>query len=178
MGSTANKFIVMNLKKSAPPTAILLVCMGNICRSPLAEAVLRYHFLAAGLGASIQLDSAGTLGAHAGSPPDKRAQQVAADHGYDLSKLRARRVVAEDFQRFDLIMAMDADNLHNLQQMRADWAITASCAELDLFLRHAGVDGLLGAQEVPDPYYGPLAGFERVLHMCETAARSLVQRYA
>lgn len=160
------------------PEAILLVCMGNICRSPLAEAVLRYHFLAAGFGTSIRLDSAGTLGAHAGSPPDKRAQQVAASHGYDLSKLRARRVLAEDFQRFDLILAMDADNLRDLQQMRADRSAAAGRAELDLFLCHAGVEGTVGSHEVPDPYYGPLAGFERVLQMCETAARNLVQRYA
>ncbi|HMV00787.1 MAG TPA: low molecular weight protein-tyrosine-phosphatase [Rhodocyclaceae bacterium] len=149
------------------PLNILIVCMGNICRSPMAEEVVRVAFARAGLGGSIRVDSAGTLGSHAGEQPDDRAIQTAAARGYDLSRLRARRVTSEDFSRFDLILAMDADNLATLKRR----CPPEHQAKLALFLDQARSD----CAEVPDPYYGNLAGFQRVLELCELGAAGLVR---
>jgi len=153
--------------------SILLVCMGNICRSPLAEGVLRAQAEAAGLAEVFEFDSAGTLGAHAGEAPDSRAQLVAARRGYDISRQRARRVVVEDFRRFDLVLAMDRSNLAVLERM----CPTPYLPKLKLFMEVAQRVGE-GDDEVPDPYYGGEAGFERVLDMCEKAARAIVASYA
>lgn len=141
--------------------------MGNICRSPMAEGVVRTLIERAGLIGRVELDSAGTHDWHAGAPPDRRAQNAAARRGYDLSGLRARRVAASDFARFDHILAMDRDNLALLRE---------ACPEehrrkLGLFLDHAEN---FDEEEVPDPYYGGIDGFERVLDMVEDAARGLI----
>lgn len=131
--------------------AILLVCMGNICRSPLAEGALRAEAAARGL--ALRVDSAGTGGWHAGHAPDRRAVAVAARHGVDISGLRARKVTRDDFDRFDMVIALDRDNLADLARLRPDGARAA----LSLFLDH--VPGRAG-QSVADPYYGDDAGFD------------------
>lgn len=146
---------------------VLFVCTGNICRSPTAEAVARSLACEAGLGDRIEIDSAGTHGYHTGEMPDPRAIQAAARRGYDLSALRARRVDIADFQRFDLVLAMDAGHLE---------AMLRGCPEvyrpkLQMFMRYARHHDL---DEVPDPYYGGDAGFEAVLDYCEDAAQGLI----
>ncbi len=139
---------------------VLMVCMGNICRSPTAEGVVRQRLAAAGLDGQVDVDSAGTGGWHAGQPPDARAQRHALLRGYDLSRQRARRVVEEDFERFDLILAMDEENLADLRRIQP----AGSRAELRLF----------AAGEVPDPYHGSAQGFENVLDLIERASDSLM----
>ncbi|WP_310126701.1 low molecular weight protein-tyrosine-phosphatase [Pseudomonas oryzihabitans] len=148
---------------------ILFVCMGNICRSPTAEGILRHKLEAAGLAEAVELDSAGTGDWHRGKAPDSRAIQAAASRGYDISGLRARQVTVADFQRFDLILAMDHDNLAWLEPLRP-----AEGAAPELFLARQG----LAVDEVPDPYYGGAAGFERVLDLLESACDSLVAEVA
>jgi protein-tyrosine phosphatase len=145
---------------------VLMICMGNICRSPTAEGVLRRKLADAGLARLVEVDSAGTHGYHAGNPPDPRAQRHAAKRGYDLSKLRARRVREEDFERFDFVLAMDDDNLSELESLRRP----DSPAELGLLMDHSGGKG----RTVPDPYYGDAAGFERVLDDVEAACDGLL----
>ena len=143
--------------------------MGNICRSPTAEGVLRDRAAALGEWLDIQIDSAGTHGYHAGSPPDPRAVSAAARRGIDISGQRARAVELADFQQFDLILAMDEDNLRALEAMRpAD-----SRANLQLFL---GFCSNAETQSVPDPYYGGSAGFERVLDIIEDASQNLLDK--
>jgi protein-tyrosine phosphatase len=144
---------------------VLMVCLGNICRSPTAEAVLRTKLEAAGLGAQVSVDSAGTGSWHIGSPPDPRSQRHAAKRGYDLSALRGRQVAEADFHRFDLILAMDADNLADLQRLAPDGGHRA---ELRLFAH----------VEVPDPYTGGAAGFEQVLDLVETTSDNWVKNLA
>jgi protein-tyrosine phosphatase len=139
---------------------VLMVCLGNICRSPTAEAVLRHRLVAAGLSDRVDVDSAGTGGWHAGDPPDARAQRHALLRGYDLARLRARRVAESDFERFDLLLAMDEDNLAELQRLKP----VGSRAEVRLF----------AAVEVPDPYAGAAQGFENVLDQIELASDALV----
>lgn len=158
----------MSKAANAPRYRILFVCMGNICRSPMADAVTSGLARREGLGPLLETDSAGTHGHfHAGETPDPRARRVAARRGYDLSRMRARPVVVADFARFDFILAMDAENLANLQRMCPE----GSRARLGLFLDYAPE---LGVNEVPDPYYGAESGFERVLDLCERAARGLL----
>ncbi|MCI1193772.1 low molecular weight phosphotyrosine protein phosphatase [Calidifontimicrobium sp. SYSU G02091] len=150
-----------------PTTRVLMVCMGNICRSPTAEAVLRTQAALRGLARRVEVDSAGTHGWHAGEPPDPRAQAHGARRGYDLAPLRARRVQATDFGRFDLILAMDRDNLAHLLELRPPGA-GARVELLMRFARRHAVD------EVPDPYYGAADGFERVLDLVEDACEGLL----
>lgn len=145
---------------------VLFVCMGNICRSPTAEAVFRKCVQDAQLDDRISIDSAGTGDWHVGKRPDQRSCLAAAKRGYDLSALRARQVVEDDFRRFDLILAMDHDNLERLQALRP----SDSRGELDLFLRRYQ----LGEDVVPDPYYGGDEGFERVLELVEKASAALL----
>lgn len=145
---------------------ILFVCLGNICRSPTAEGVFRQRLLDAGLAERVVVDSAGTGGWHVGKAPDTRTQLAARRRGVDLSALRGRQVAAEDFQRFDLILAMDESNLAHLLGMRAGNA----GAEVDLFLRRFG----LSPAEVPDPYYGGADGFDQVLDLIEQGADALL----
>lgn len=142
--------------------------MGNICRSPLAEGVLTRQVVDAGLQHQITVDSAGTHAHHAGEAPDPRGITVAAKRGYtDLKQQRSRLVKPEDFEKFDLIVAMDRDNLAHLKrQCSAEHA-----HKLHLLLEFAPQ---LGLDEVPDPYYGNLAGFERVLDLCEAGVSGLL----
>ena len=154
---------------------VLLVCMGNICRSPTAEGVLRAKLARAGLAGDVEVDSAGTVGSHVGEAPDARAIAHAAARGYDLSSLRARQVQPADFDRFDWLLAMDQDNLAWLQR-RAPPGAAERCALMLSFVGTAagGGDGLA----VPDPYYGSPAGFEQVLDLLEDASDRLVVRLA
>ncbi len=151
--------------------SILFVCLGNICRSPTAEGVFRARAARAGLAAHLAIDSAGTGDWHVGHPPDHRAIAAAATRGYDLAELRARQVAAEDFHRFDWILAMDRANLRDLSAMRP----RSFAGHLGLFL---DVAPSLGLREVPDPYYGGSEGFERVLDLIETASDALIERIA
>lgn len=146
---------------------ILMVCMGNICRSPLAEGVVRRLADRAGMNARIEVDSAGTLAYHAGEQPDPRAKKVAASRGYDLSGMRARRVAEDDFSHFDLVLAMDKQNLAALERVCPEEYLH----KLGLFMDYAEDTGL---DEIPDPYYGGPDGFEHVLDMCEAAAQGLI----
>jgi protein-tyrosine phosphatase len=147
--------------------AVLMVCMGNICRSPTAEGVLRHLVGEAGLQDHIHIDSAGTHGYHVGAPPDERSTHHARLRGYDLSELRARQVKAADFARFDLILAMDHDNLALLQE---------DCpAEHRSKLRRLMEFAPAGlGDEVADPYYGGKQGFETVLDHVEAACQGLI----
>lgn len=145
---------------------VLFVCLGNICRSPTAEGVLRHKLAAAGLQELVSVDSAGTSDWHVGKPVDSRTRLAAQRRGYDLSALRGRQVSAADFAGFELIFAMDQNNLQHLQGLQP----AAGTAQLDLFLRRYG----LSAEEVPDPYYSGEEGFELVLDLLEQACDGLV----
>jgi len=147
---------------------VLFVCTGNICRSPTAEAIFRKLAADAGMAVAVTADSAGTHGYHVGEPPDPRAQEAAAKRGYDLSALRARRFEQADFQRFDLILAMDRDHYSILSNM----ARHSAGHKLKLMMSYAR---RFADEEVPDPYYGGSQGFERVLDMLEDAARGLLE---
>lgn len=162
------ELLVLSKTAMPPRYRILFVCMGNICRSPLAAAVTRGLAQREGLGALVETDSAGTHGHyHAGEAPDPRARKVGAKRGYDLSKMRARPVVVADFERFDRVLAMDQQNMANLLRLCPE----ESRAKLGMFLDYVPEFGL---SEVPDPYYGAESGFERVLELCELAARGLL----
>jgi len=142
--------------------------MGNICRSPTAEGVLRHRVAELDEVLDIRIDSAGTHGYHAGSPPDPRAVSAAARRGIDIAGQRARAVELADFHRFDLMLAMDEDNLRVLEAMRPE----NSRADLQLFL---GFCSNVETRSVPDPYYGGSAGFERVLDIIEDASQQLLE---
>lgn len=142
--------------------------MGNICRSPTAEAVFRAYVAKAGLEQNILIDSAGTHDYHIGESPDRRAQHAALRRGYDMSMLRGRQAGAGDFERFDYVLAMDHDNLTILQRLRP----CNTKSHLGLFLEFAQH---ARAREVPDPYYGGAEGFERVLDMIEDASEGLLK---
>ena len=148
---------------------ILLVCMGNICRSPTAEGVLRQRLIDAGMAHRVIVDSAGTHGYHVGEPPDRRAREAAAARGYDLSRLIGRQVSVQDFHDFDLILAMDWANLTHLERM----CPPQHQRKLRLFLSYSR---RYPNHEVPDPYYGGRDGFEQVLDMVEDAADGLIDR--
>lgn len=145
---------------------VLFVCLGNICRSPTAEGVFRHQVQQAGLEAQIDIDSAGTGDWHLGKAPDVRACQAAKARGYHLDALRARQVQLEDFQRFDLILAMDEQNLADLRALQPK----GSRAEVDLLLRRCG----LAQTAVPDPYYGGAEHFDQVLDLLEQASTVLL----
>ena len=147
--------------------SVLFVCLGNICRSPTADGVFKALVEERGLTDQIAVDSAGTAAYHIGNPPDSRSADAAQKRGYDLSPLRARQVIATDFEQFDYILAMDNENLANLQAMRPNNAT----AYLGLFLDFATVS----EDEVPDPYYGGDQGFEHVLDLVESASIGLLQ---
>ena len=148
---------------------VLFVCLGNICRSPTAEGVLRDLAAREFPGVPLYVDSAGTADYHVGEPPDRRTVAAARRRGYDLANLRARRISRTDFENFDYILAMDRANLAELEQL-GEGVIGG---RLGLFLEFAPeVDG----EEVPDPYYGGVEDFERVLDLCESGARGLLRR--
>ena len=139
---------------------VLFVCMGNICRSPTAEGVMRKLLRDEGLDGEIELDSAGTGGWHAGAPPDTRATEAARRRGIALEG-QARRVTRSDFNTFDLIVAMDRENLRELRTI----APPHTREKIRL---------LIGDRDVPDPYYGGDRGFEEVLDLVEEACRALL----
>lgn len=149
-----------------PELNVLMVCLGNICRSPTAEAVLRTKLARAGLGDRIAVASAGTHGERGGAP-DARAVAAGAKRGYDLSNIRSRRVAPADFDRHDWVLAMDRDNLVNLEKL----CPSPLQERLGLLLRHAPA---LGLHDVPDPYYGGPAGFDHVLDLIEPACDGLI----
>src|SRR5262245_45009952 len=145
---------------------ILLVCLGNICRSPTAEGVVRAIAAREFPAVSVQVDSAGTANFHTGQPPDRRTVAAARRRGYERAALRARQVSPQDFENFDYVLAMDRANLAELEDLKRD----TSRARLGLFLEYAPE---CGSVEVPDPYYGGQEGFEQVLDLCEAGARGL-----
>ncbi|MCZ2441896.1 MAG: low molecular weight phosphotyrosine protein phosphatase [Burkholderiales bacterium] len=154
---------------AAPTLRVLMVCSGNICRSPTAEGVLRARLDALGLGARIEVGSAGTQDLHAGEAPDPRAIAAARSRGYDLSALRARRVVGGDFMRFDRMLAMDEGHRRWLERM----APPEARARVELLMNHA--QRYRDQPVVPDPYYGSGRDFERMLDLVEDACEGLVR---
>ena len=150
--------------------SVLLVCMGNICRSPTAEVVLRKLIRINGLGNLVEVDSAGTHGYHVGEAPDARTQRAALVRGYNLSQLRARKVARQDIDYFNLILAMDKSNLDNLRRM----ASPEQRERLGLFMDYAKN---FDDDEVPDPYYGLGHGFDLVLDMVEDASCGLIDHF-
>lgn len=148
------------MKTPIDQIGVLFVCTGNICRSPTAEAVFRHQVEAAGLGGRFLIDSAGTHGYHTGDPPDPRSVAAALARGVDMRDLRARKVENVDFSKFDHILAMDAGH-HDILSRLGD------VRRLSMFL-----DG----RDVPDPYYGPLAGFGDIYGLIELGCRDLLQK--
>jgi protein-tyrosine phosphatase len=155
--------VVMSQKK----IKVLMVCMGNICRSPLAHGLFEALVEREGLADVILVDSAGTHAYHVGEPPDPRSQQTAMRHGIDLSRQRARRVSRDDFEHYDYILAMDQDNFHNLISNAPE----EQQEKVQLFLAFAPQRR---EREVPDPYYGGPDGFEHVYELVEAAAAGLL----
>jgi protein-tyrosine phosphatase len=149
---------------------VLMVCMGNICRSPTAEGVLRHKLQAAGLHELVVVDSAGTHAYHVGEPPDHRAVHHAQRRGYDLTPLRARRISAADFENFDLILAMDWDNFAQLEEECPPQHRSKLKRLREFGVRHDN-------PVVPDPYYGGANGFERVLDLIEDACDGLIAHF-
>lgn len=139
---------------------ILMVCLGNICRSPLAEGIMRSK-----LGGQILIDSAGTGDWHAGEHPDRRAITVAKKHGVDISKLKARQVSPSDFDEFDLIFAMDESNFRNLQNLTSDSN------------QKSKIKMILGDSDVPDPYWGDAADFENVFQLLDAAIDKVIEQF-
>ena len=146
---------------------VLFVCLGNICRSPTAEGVLRHLAAQEAPQLALEIDSAGTADYHIGAAPDPRSRRAALKRGIDIGALEARQVAADDFERFDLILAMDAENLRELRAMQP----RNSRAALKLFLEYAPD---LKLRDVPDPYYRDAAAFEEVLDLTTAAARGLL----
>ena len=145
---------------------VLFVCLGNICRSPTAEGVLRHKLREAGLADQVEVASAGTGDWHVGKAPDKRSQAAAKLRGYDLSAQRAQQVSRADFATYDLILAMDNSNLRHLKALQP----AKSKAELDLILHRYQSE----IDEVPDPYHDSDQGFEQVLDLIERASDLLL----
>jgi protein-tyrosine phosphatase len=146
---------------------VLFVCMGNICRSPTAEGVFRKLVVEAGLSQQIEIASAGTHAYHVGQPPDPRSQEAAYRRGIDLSALRGRHATREHIERFDYVLAMDIENYEHLLDICPD-----GCEDkIQLFLEYAPNRP---EREVPDPYFGGTAGFDRVLDMIEEASLGLL----
>ncbi|SHH22613.1 low molecular weight protein-tyrosine-phosphatase [Ferrimonas marina] len=152
-------------KLTHPVTSVLLVCMGNICRSPTAEAVFRAK--AEQYGLELEIDSAGTIAYHAGEKPDPRSQEAGERRGYDFSGMRARAITTVDLERFDLILAADQQNLRDIRALAQPHQQDKVALILDW--------GTGAEREVPDPYYGGERGFELVLDLLEDAAEPLME---
>jgi protein-tyrosine phosphatase len=152
------------------PVRLLVVCLGNICRSPMAEGVLRARIEAARLGDRVELDSAGTGDWHVDRPPDPRAIATAARHGIDISGLRGRQLSAADFERFDWLLCADRSNLRAAREL----APAHGLARAALLLEWAGSRD--GGLEIPDPYTGGIDQFEHVWSLLDRAADGVVQR--
>lgn len=148
---------------------ILFVCLGNICRSPGAEGVMRQLVADAGRTADIHIDSAGTAAYHVGKAPDARMIRAAARRGYDISKLRARQLVVADFDRFDRIFVMDDANYDNACRLAPTPEAQSKVERLATYARHHSLD------HVPDPYYGGSEGFELVLDLLEDACTAVLE---
>ncbi len=163
----------LDLPPATPGRAlrVLMVCMGNICRSPTAHGVLEQKVADAGLADRIQVDSAGTHGYHVGRPPDERAQAHALRRGIDLSAQRARQLTRQDFADFDLVLVMDDANEHAARALCPPDQRPKLRRLTDFCSRHT-------AHEVPDPYYGGAAGFERVLDLVEDACEGVLRQLA
>ncbi len=157
----------MTASPAKPVGSILFVCLGNICRSPLAEGVFRDVLARRGLAHRLHIDSAGTGGWHAGAAPDPRSIKIAASHGVDISGQRARKVTAGDFARFDLLLGMDRSNVDDLRRMAGP-----ASDRVHGFLAHATGTH----RDVPDPYYGGPDGFDAVYRMIRDAAEALAGR--
>lgn len=157
---------------SRTPYKVLCVCLGNICRSPTAEVVLRHYCDEQQL--NIVVDSAGTSNYHPGKAPDLRSQKHALKRGYDLSALRARQLIPHDFIDYDLILAMDLENLSNIQNIQrlAETQFGHVRARVALMSEH---DQIYPKQALPDPYYGEADGFERVLDQCESSSQAWIE---
>lgn len=151
--------------------AVLFVCMGNICRSPSAEAMFRAKAVEAGL--DIEVDSAGTIAYHQGNPPDKRSVAAGIKRGLDFTGMKARQVELNDFSHFDLILAADKQNLHDLQRICPAQFQSKLALILDFCEFEAGTENYV---EVPDPYYGEGGGFELVLDLLDDSCSQLVLR--
>jgi protein-tyrosine phosphatase len=147
--------------------SVLFVCMGNICRSPSAEAVFRHKVKEKGI--SLTIDSAGTTGSHAREKPDHRAQKIGIERGYSFDKIKARKVIIEDFTKFDLVLAMDEHNVKELKKLAPEHLHE----KIQLFLEYADNFEEL---EVPDPYYGGARGFKFVLDLVEDASNGLLKK--
>lgn len=145
---------------------ILVICMGNICRSPTGEAVLKAKAIE--LGINVTVDSAGTIGYHAGNPPDPRSVQAGINRGYDFSGMQSRQVTINDFEDFDYILAADKSNLSDLIEL----CPAHLQYKLSLFLSHGKSDHI----EIPDPYYGGENGFELVLDLIEEASAKFLDK--
>jgi protein-tyrosine phosphatase len=150
---------------------LLVVCMGNICRSPMAQVVLKTQAVRAGIAPSVSIDSAGTHASHFGEKPDPRGEAALLRRGYEMGRIRSRKVSEKDFLQFDLILAMDASNLAAMRQI----CPPDQAHKLSLFLEFgAPAHGDGTSLDVPDPYYGNAAGFDRVLDLCELGARQIL----
>lgn len=148
---------------------LLVVCLGNICRSPMAEGALRHHLAASPLARNVEVDSAGTGDWHVGEPPDRRAIACARQHGVDIAGLRARQLRREDFERFDWLLCADGQNLRDVRGL----APPGLAGKASLLLDWTGIEPGGG---VPDPYTGGPADFEHVWRLVDSAARAAVQR--
>ena len=151
-------------------TKLLMVCMANICRSPMACSVAQKLAADTNLSHQLKFESAGTHAYHLGEKPDRRTEIALSSRGYELVRTRSRRVSAKDFEEFDLILAMDASNLTELRRL----CPPSHLAKLRLLLDFA--EGL-NETEIPDPYFGNAEGFERVLDLCEAGAKGLIKHY-
>lgn len=146
---------------------VLVVCLGNICRSPIGEGLLRHHGMVQGL--ALKVDSAGTSGLHAGEAPDRRSVEVMLRHGLDIRTQRSAQIQLKDFERYDVILAMDAANMRDLQSL-AERVRARGGAPCEVCLFDPSSD-------VPDPYYGGTEGFEKVYQQVDAAAAHWVERW-
>lgn len=155
--------------KENRPVKVLFVCMGNICRSPSAEAVMNAYIKREGLLNKIICDSAGTISFHAGEPADRRMQKHALKRNYNLTSI-SRQIQPSDFEEFDYIIGMDDDNMHNMQAFIPDMDLANKMSKMTDYCSKANPG------YVPDPYYGGDAGFEQVLDLLEDACEGLLNK--